>query len=338
MNNSQEDVYTLVADAYFCRWVKHPDEETSAFWEQWLTEHPEKRETLDQARRIVAFLTFRVEDPRPEEQQEVKMRVMRQLHSNSRVYRDAHRRYLLVAAVVTGLLLLGGYLGQWFARGTPYQEYRTTFGEQQEVILPDGTQVTLNANSQLKFEKDWSANPTRDVWLQGEAFFEVTKQSEASGARFIVRTHQLEVEALGTSFNVCARDLKTQVVLNTGKVKLHRAHPCAGEPDLFLEPGDMATLSGDRLVKSQVNPQHYSSWQDNRLFFNNETIRDIALRLKETYGYQVIVEQPAWLDLRFTGSCPADDITILLTALAESFRLEVIRTNNTIRLQSPTSP
>lgn len=339
MDDLHDDVNHLVGDPYFRRWVKHPDEATNAFWETWLAERPEKANTVAQAKHIVAFLNFRVEEARPEEQQEVKRYVMQRIRTKHPAHARTHfpRRYLSVAAVL-GLLLIGGYLVQWFAVSTPYNEYTTGFGEQQEVILPDETRVTLNANSLLKFEKAWSESPAREVWLEGEAFFEVVKQPDAVDGRFIVHTRWLDVEALGTSFNVQARDEETQVVLNTGKVKLHPAHPAPGEPDLFLEPGDMATLRQDRLVKTQVNPQHYSSWQDNRLFFNNESIRDIARRLKNTYGYEVTVEKSEWLDLTFTGSCPADDISILLTALSESFHLKVSQTNKRILLQQPNKP
>ena len=339
MDNPHNDVNDLVGDPYFRRWVKQPDEETNAFWKEWLAERPGKADAFAQAKRIVSFLNFRVEEARSEEQQEVKRHVMQRIrtkhHTPARTYFP--QRYLAVAAVVC-FLLIGGYLVQRFALSTPYQEYTTTFGEQQEIILPDDTRVTLNANSLLKFEKAWSESPTREVWLEGEAFFEVVKQPGAVDGRFIVHTLRLDVEALGTSFNVQARDEETHVVLNTGKVKLHPAHSASGKSDLFLKPGDMATLRQDRLVKTQVNPQHYSSWQDNRLFFDNVSIREIARRLKNTYGYEVTVEKPEWLDLTFTGSCPADDISILLTALSESFHLKVTRKNKKITLQQPNKP
>ncbi len=300
---------------------------------------PKAAETVAEARRIVAFLNFRIEEARPDEQREVKKRVMQRIRTDHYPGAQAHRirHYLSIAAAV----------GTAVARRIPRATIRfhhvvraihhwfwRTAGSQ----LPDQTRVTLNANSQLKFKKAWSEDHTREVWLEGEAFFEVVKQPDAIDGRFIVHTRRLDVEALGTSFNVRARDDKTQVVLKTGKVKLHPAHSSPGESDVFLEPGDMATLSDDRWVKTQVDPLRYSSWQDNRLFFNNESIRDIARRLKDTYGYEVTVEEPEWLDLTFTGSCPADDISILLTALSESFNLTVIRKNNTIMLQQPTTP
>lgn len=340
MDTSHEEVNDLVANAYFRRWVRQPDKETNAFWEQWLADHPDQEEAVGQARRIVAFLNFQTTEAFPAEQQEVKVRVMQRIRRQHHPMPQTHfpTRYLTAAAVV-GLLLIGGYFfAQWLAQSAFSATYSTDFGEQRELILPDSTRVILNANSQLTFKKNWSAHHVREVWLNGEAFFEVVKKPDEIDGRFIVHTQQLDVEALGTSFNVQIRDQQARVVLNTGKVMIHPAHAAPGEADLILEPGDMATLYHDQLVKTQVNPQHYSSWQDNRLVFNNESIRTIAQRLKHTYGHEIVVENTEWLDFTFTGSCPADDITILLTALAESFDWEVTQKNKKIMLQQRRSP
>lgn len=85
--------------------------------------------------------------------------------------------------------------------------YATQYGEQRVVELPDHSVVSLNANSTLRFRNDWSqANTLREVWLDGEAFFSVQKQEGAAGpAKFIVHTNDLDVEVLGTRFNVSNR-------------------------------------------------------------------------------------------------------------------------------------
>ncbi len=334
MDYHQYDVEDFVADAFFNRWVKQADDETNHFWEKWHTAHPEKVETIAQAKSIVNFLHFSVEGASEQEKQEVKTRVMERIKSkpNSLVKIHPVRRYFSIAAAVT-LLLLGTFLVWQFGLSQTKQGYQTRFGEQQEILLPDSTLVKLNANSSLEFEKGWTAGQAREVWLEGEAFFEVVEQPDAADGRFIVHTGQLDVEVLGTSFNVQARHGETQVVLNTGKVKLHQLDQANDEKDIFLAPGEMATLSQQQLSKSRVNPQLYSSWKDNRLFFENESILKIAQRLSDTYGYEVKVEKEAWLELKFTGSCPADDISMLLTALSETFDIKISRNNQQIILQ-----
>lgn len=339
MDYKNYDVDDFAADPFFIRWVKQTDEESTLFWEHFLTKHPEKTETIAQAKSIVAFLNFYVESPTEEEQEEVKKKVMQQIQTEKLGGRNRgyFNNYFSIAATLT-FFLLAGYILWRFAFSTPYQEYATDFGEQQQIILPDSTVVKLNANSSLRVNKHWDDNQMREVWLAGEAFFEVVKMPKAADGRFIVHTEQLDVEVLGTTFNVQARHGETQVVLNTGKVKLNQLRQLADAEAVFLEPGEMATLSQDKLVKKQVNPKLYSSWKENRLVFENESIRNIAQRLEDTYGYEVKVTNEAWLDLKFTGSCPADDISILLMALSETFDFEANLYNQQIIIQQHEHP
>ena len=335
MDYSQYDVEDFVADPFFSRWVKRPDDETKYFWENWMAEHPEKSDTVAEAKKILLLLKFPVSEATLQEQQASKAHVMQRINAQPMPEEGSAqpwRQYLSMAAAVS-LLLLGAYLVWPRSNAEPYQQYATQFGEQREILLPDSSRIKLNANSSLRFKKDWSDSVAREVWLEGEAFFEILKKPLAADGRFIVHTTQLNVEVLGTTFNVQTRHGETQVVLNTGKVKLQAADQEKGKEIVFLEPGEMGTMRDDRLVKTQVNPVVYSSWKDNRLFFENESIRKIARRLEDSYGYQVIVDKPEWLDYTFTGSCPADDISILLTALAESFDLSVTQSNRQIRIQ-----
>ncbi|MDF9796629.1 transmembrane sensor [Catalinimonas alkaloidigena] len=334
------DVDDFAADPLFIRWVKQADEDTNLFWENWLAKYPEKADTIAQAKSIVAFLSFHAASPTEEEQKEVKKKVMQKVKSSK--HEDMNKGYLgiylSVAATMT-FLLLAGYLMWRFAFYTPYQEYITDFGEQYEVLLPDRTVVQLNANSSLRISNEWTENQLREVWLEGEAFFDVVKMPDAADGRFIVHTEQLDVEVLGTTFNVQARHGETQVVLNTGKVKLNQLSQADNVEAMFLEPGEMATLGKQKkLVKRQVNPKVYSSWKENRLIFENEDIRNIAQRLQDIYGYEVKVTNEEWLDLKFTGSCPTDDISILLLALTESFDFEAKLNNQQIIIQQHEQP
>ncbi|MEK6480319.1 FecR domain-containing protein [Catalinimonas sp. 4WD22] len=339
MDYLQYDVDDFAADPFFIRWVKQADEESTLFWEHFVAKHPEKSETIAQAKSIVAFLNFYAESPTEEEQQEVKKKVMKLINSErqSGGSRSYLNHYFSVAAALT-FLLLAGYLLWRFAFTTPYHEYATEFGEQQQIVLPDSTVVKLNANSSLRVNKDWNDNQLREVWLVGEAFFDVVKMPVAADGRFIVHTEKLDVEVLGTTFNVQARHGETQVVLSTGKVKLNQPKLLTNAEAMFLEPGEMATLSQDKLVKKHVDPKIYSSWKENRLVFENESIRNIMQRLRDTYGYEVKVTNEEWLDLKFTGSCPADDISILMMALSESFEFEANLNHQQIIIQQHEQP
>lgn len=337
-------VEDFVDDPFFNKWVRQPGQDTDAFWKTWLENHPEKYEKVEEARRIVSFLSFQVTLPSDQEQEEVKKNIKKMIdalqhHNALHPLQDSKwttinwRRVAAAFALLLVATLLVWHVMDYFQP----QKYTTTYAEMQEIILPDSSIVTLNANSVLSYRKNWSENSDREVWLKGEAFFQVLKKPGQANARFIVHTHNLNVEVLGTEFNVNSRHGDTKVVLNSGKVKLNGKDERGQEQELLMEPGDLVLLTKEHeLVRRQVNANAYSSWKDNRLFFDDMTIREVLQLLEDNYGYAAQVSDPSLLDMSFTGSCPADSIQILLTALEETFDIKVSVVDNTIMIQKKT--
>lgn len=313
----------FASDPVFIQWVRQPNAHLDVFWQEWLEQHPEKVSTLREARALVQFFQFRTEMPHPKDKEEVRQRILRQIRSSSSpamsVVRSSFRWYR--AAAVVSLLMLGAVAVWYFYLSSPNTQYQTTYSEQREIRLPDGTVVNLNANSVLRLNSDWQNEQAREVWLEGEAFFEVVKQPQAADGRFIVHTRELDIEVLGTAFNVQARRGKTEVVLNEGQVALKQA---GQQKSIMMEPGEKASLNENQeFSKVRVNPERYASWKDNRLFFDNARLHDIFLKVQDIHGYRVRVSKPELLQKQFTGSCPTDDVNILITAIAETFNLRV---------------
>jgi len=121
------------------------------------------------------------------------------------------RQYLRFVSAAVVLLLLGSISWFWFD-GKKSVVIQTAYAQQKMVVLPDQSQVKLNANSTLSFYKNWKNDEVRKVWLTGEAYFEVEKTQRADN-KFQVITDDLKVEVLGTVFNVNARSIATEVFL-----------------------------------------------------------------------------------------------------------------------------
>ncbi len=122
--------------------------------------------------------------------------------------------WMKVAAVVTLLLVAFVF---YIGRQNQNHTYHTTFGESRRVLLPDGSLVTLNANSSLRVADRWGRRTEREVWLNGEAFFSVREtKREGEAVKFVVHTHDLNVEVRGTEFNVNTRKQQTRVVAERG--------------------------------------------------------------------------------------------------------------------------
>ena len=124
--------------------------------------------------------------------------------------RKNRKRYRVpVAAAVLLLMMVTGYL--LLFPSIEKVVHQTGYGETAQLSLPDGSQVVLNANSSISFLPDWDEKKERTVTLEGEAFFSISHTVDHQ--KFIVHSKNIEVEVLGTAFNVNNRRGKSQVVL-----------------------------------------------------------------------------------------------------------------------------
>jgi ferric-dicitrate binding protein FerR (iron transport regulator) len=214
--------------------------------------------------------------------------------------------------------------------------YATAYSETQTVRLPDGTEVKLNAHSSLRLSREWADDKAREVWLEGEAFFSVTHQRNHQ--QFVVHTEGLDVEVLGTEFNVNTRRGKTRVVLKTGKVALKGIGSEGSQTmisqTMIMKPKEMVELthSTKDLVKKTVNPLAYTSWQGTRQLFDNTSLREIVWLLEDNYGLHVECRDPALLDEKISGEIEVETADDLLKGVAESLNLSVTRRGNQVML------
>jgi transmembrane sensor len=335
----------FVLDEDFQQWVQHPDPERDTFWQAFLREHPHKQAAVTEARNLIQSLQFKRSTPTVEEYQQVLRGIYAgETKRNERVLgRETSRRpwygqtWFRVAAVFF-LVGLSAVLYLAVLPRLTTVTHTTAYGEKRRIILPDSSVVTLNANSTLRYGRTWREDQAREVWLQGEAFFDVKPQPSATqekpSARFIVHTDALGVEVLGTTFNVRQRRDRTQVVLNTGKVRLINLE-VDNDPDedtLLMQPGEMVEYSETehRIIKTSVDPGVYSAWRQNQLIFQGTSIRNIATILEDTYGMNVVIADSALAETRFTATIPAERLDVLLEILSELLGVPVTQERNRI--------
>ena len=250
----------------------------------------------------------------PAKSQEIYSETLRKIERNSTGKRTLHKYWIATAASVT--LLIGLYL--WSSIGTAGDTItiETSFAEQTRVELPDGSEVTLNANSRIAYARYWNNREVRQVRLRGEAFFEVAR-NESTGQKFEVITEDLTVEVLGTSFNVNTHHQQTRVFLEEGSIKLKlEARP----ETLMLEPGDLFSYSQktQKALKKKTEKQPPSSWKDGIVVFKDVPLRKILQRIDEIYGLDYQVTDPDQLDRIFTISVPVDNFETMRAILQET--------------------
>lgn len=318
----------FAADESFRLWVKAIPGTEFDEWQEWIDAHPQHQEHIAEATLLVRSLLVHPE--RMAETAKVDLwrkiqehTVLRQKTLSLLTFTEKRLKplYYWSAAAVLLVVVLSFSVTMFFS-SKPELTFYTSFGEKQQFSLPDGSTVVLNANSELSYSHD-DEQKTRLVTLKGEAYFSIVKQSHNGvPVKFSVTTNDAVIEVLGTQFNVNTRRERTQVVLNEGKV---RCISCVNDKTVDLLPGEASEISENTpvITKKRVKTELYSSWKDNRFVFEETSLAEIALLLKELYNLEVTFLDPDLQTLLFTGNIPSGNLDLLITVLSESFRLTI---------------
>lgn len=193
--------------------------------------------------------------------------------------KTVYRKYaaILLICIVSGWL--AGNWSNWLQPDEPvYTEVIVRNGENRKVVLPDGTHVTLNAGSRLKYPSAFEKG-RRTVEMNGEGFFEVARNEKAP---FVIHTQAADVEVLGTSFNLQAYDADEQlaVCVKTGKVQVSMQ-----EGSMYLLPDEEITLDKTtrEIRKGKENARKAASWLTGTLYFNRTPVKSVARQLERMY-------------------------------------------------------
>lgn len=208
---------------------------------------------------------------------------------------------IAVAAAVLGIAITAAWLF-FFNRHQPALEWVETYnpkGIRSSIALPDGSKVWLAADSKLKYPRHFAAT-RRELYLEGEAFFEVVRNPEKP---FIVQLEKGAVQVLGTSFDINAYKTQPEIVTSvaTGKVAFI---PGASKPDtVFLTPNKKSvynTRTRTTEIK-ETDAMADKAWIDGVLLFDAVTLGEIALALERYYGKTVQFRDQRLKAYRYTG-------------------------------------
>ena len=180
-----------------------------------------------------------------------------------------------------------------------YSEITVPFGQMSQLKLSDGTKIWLNSGTTLRYPERFAEN-SRSVSIEGEAYFEVSKMPNKP---FTVNTPDMKVEVLGTSFNLLAykEDVATSVTLVEGKVVVQNLE---GKTIAQLSPGQMATKNKTEtnLEIRNVKTTSYAAWIDGKIFFDDERLDQIAVKLERWFNVEIIFANERLKSHRFTGT------------------------------------
>lgn len=246
-----------------------------------------------------------------------------------RIRKERRRRCISsVAAVLLPFIIISGIFMITFHRNeevvSPVLIHVSTGrGESRAFVLPDSTRVHLNSMSRLTYPQSFS-DAERRVVLEGEALFDVTP----SDMPFVVGTSAMDIEVLGTLFDVSAYpDEAIRTILLEGLVKVSSY----GGPECLLYPGQMAVLStvSSELNVNDVETDFYTSWTRGRIHFRDERLEDIMSVLARWYDFEVDYAQESIKDLRFGCSVNRyEEIDPFIDLLVKTGKITVDKNGN----------
>lgn len=309
-NYSAED---FALDDSFKKWVLNPDDETILFWNRWLENNSHRKEDIHRAVQLVKLAGLRTDNEMTIAFLDVWEKIKENAEQQTQQQQRTHgvRNYRGLAAALAAIAVLAAVYALWPAQHTSIG-YKTAFGEIREFILPDGSRVTLNANSQLVLLNNWK-EAKREVLLKGEAFFDVVHT--ADHREFIVETAEnFSVQVLGTEFNVNTRSGNTSVYLQSGKIALQTT----GE-NMTLKPGDLAEFNTVKAITLTRDAKAESTlaWKNNLFIYNDTPLSDIIQDIEDNFGMKVQVTESALMDKRVTAKVSRKNVDVLLQVLGE---------------------
>lgn len=266
-------------------------------------------------------------------------------------------KYVMIGVAVIFFLVLAGslffYQSRQTSRAPAYTQIISGKGIRKSVTLPDGTNVFLNADSRLSYDAHMNTNSIRVVELAGEAFFDVVHKQ---GRPFIIHTNKVSIKVLGTAFNVKAYpdDKKCETTLIRGIIELStndgtrqkfilkpsekfsviegRAKESAGKKNIR---NDSSTLLIENIAPVKLANKEYvpeTSWTENKLIFENETLEDLAPELERWFNVKISITGHSPANDRFTGAFANETIEQALMAmkLIKPFNFTIHEKNITI--------
>ena len=207
-----------------------------------------------------------------------------------------------------------------------YQEIKAAYGTQAKVELADGTKVFLNSGSKLRFPQTFANKQQRTVFLDGEGYFEVTKNKEQS---FIVQANKLNIRVLGTKFNVDAYtdNASISVALVEGSVMLQGNAGNLNKDLMELKPNQVATLNptDQTLSKTDVPDLYkYTAWINGRIVFYGDPIQTVVKKLEKWYNVEIVISDSKLEDYKFTGTFINEPLEQILNVLSMSSQMTYV--------------
>ncbi|MGL5317818.1 MAG: FecR family protein [Bacteroidales bacterium] len=294
-------------------------EQELALLEAWMNESPENKEMVLRLKNefVLSSLMDRFEGV-ADEVQERPLDI-------KKAKRISFRPFLKYASIVVGagLFTLSALRYMENHKEPVYQMLTVEEGERAKIVLADGSEIWLNSNTQISYPDNFN-RVNRDIKLSGEAYFKVAKNQELP---FVINTQNIEVEVVGTEFNVRSYedDATIDVQVVEGKVLVREED--VDQQSHLLTANEMITY--DKLNAS-FNEESFDAevenWREGKYIFKHKTLKEIARQLERIYAVEFIINDTALLDDVYYGEINVKDSIeniMEIISLSDQFTYEI---------------
>lgn len=356
MDHFEKQVEKLLVNDSFIRWIEEKaSAEEVKRWEMWLQEDPDHKRLVERAKIIQNSIRFKHGTGKAlwdlEEESSKLNRSIDEIESLKKgkvPMASVHKRLRYttrIAAVIALLLMVSISLHFLYTEFEARQETVPTFlttsteyGQKKKLTLSDGSTIILNANSNLTYPPKRQGEDL-EVWLEGEAYFDISNESNGEKRTFTVHSTDGKMKVLGTKFNVRTYQGGTEVVLEEGKVQVELRDTLNElQATHTMEPGDLSQFAYNEnsIQVRKIKPELYTSWTNDKLLFDRTPLIEIAERIEHIYGVRFPIDDPELQQTRISGSVPNNNLSVLLKGLKKMLKRSVINKHGTIYLDTST--
>ena len=213
-----------------------------------------------------------------------------------------------------------------------YNTIKVPYGKRFELKLSDGTNVHLNSGTSLKYPVRFIKSENRQVFLNGEAYFEVTKDPKHP---FVVNSNDMNVKVLGTKFNVTSykEDAKTYTVLVEGSVAA--SNKIIDNDEVILKPGNRAYFENKHIKSEPVDVRKYIAWVSGQLMFIDDSFGVIANKLERKYNVDIVNNYEELNDIMITATFKEENIDQVLKTFQTYKAFNYTINNRVITITKP---
>lgn len=346
---SHYQVEDLLADESFQDWVLRPEmsSESDLFWQTALASDSSLAAHITIARDLIAGIRFKEAFPPDSLIKASLQRNLAQIEAvesaagsqgaNSIPKQRLRRiRPLLRAAMLAGLLL-GTIWVIYYLQTNASVRIETTYGQTQRVILPDSSEVILNAHSAITYPKHWVKGKLRNLTLEGEAYFNIRHLNQnpehiKPGERFVINSGAVAIEVLGTRFDVRRQGDSTSIVLERGSIRVQ----AKGIKDKrLIQPGERVVYrkGSQQFYTTTVQASDYISWTRHELILKGENLRQIGKMLQGYYGVHVQLKSSDIENRKMEGTLLLDSLPDVIFALSTAMDLTIQQHGDTLIIE-----